>query len=612
AATVTGTYGDITIDENGEWTYAADNTQAAIQALDEGESLTDTITVTTSDGVEQAIVITINGVDDLSVVTGDDTGAVTEDADAATLTTTGTLSLSDVDTTDTTTFTPATVTGAYGAVSIAADGSWTYAADNTQAAIQALDEGESLTDTITVTTSDGVEQAIVITINGVDDLSVVTGDDTGAVTEDADATTLTTTGTLSLSDVDTTDTTTFTPATVTGAYGAVSIAADGSWTYAADNTQAAIQALDDGESLTDTITVTTSDGVEQAIVITINGVDDLSVVTGESAGVVTEDDAATLTATGTLSLSDADSSDTTTFVAGDVVGDYGTVTIDENGEWSYAADNTQTAIQALDEGEFLTDTITVTTSDGITQTIEITINGVDDLSVVTGESAGVVTEDDAATLTATGTLSLSDADSSDTTTFVAGDVVGDYGTVTIDENGEWSYAADNTQTAIQSLDEGEFLTDTITVTTSDGITQTIEITINGVDDLSVVTGESAGVVTEDDAAALTATGTLSLSDADSSDTTTFVAGDVVGDYGTVTIDENGEWSYAADNTQTAIQSLDEGEFLTDTITVTTSDGITQIIEITINGVDDLSVVTGDDTGAVTEDADATTLSTTGT
>ncbi|WP_298944295.1 VCBS domain-containing protein, partial [uncultured Psychromonas sp.] len=79
--------------------------------LDDGESLTDTITVTTSDGVEQAIVITINGVDDLSVVTGDDTGAVTEDADAATLTTTGTLSLSDVDTTDTTTFTAATVTG---------------------------------------------------------------------------------------------------------------------------------------------------------------------------------------------------------------------------------------------------------------------------------------------------------------------------------------------------------------------------------------------------------------------------------------------------------------------------------------------------------------------
>ena len=176
AATVEGTYGEITIDENGDWSYAADNTQDAIQALDDGEFLTDTITVTTSDGVEQEIVITINGVDDLSVVAGDATGDVTEDADATTLTTSGSLSLTDVDTTDTTTFTAATVEGTYGEITIDENGDWSYAADNTQDAIQALDDGESLTDTITVTTSDGVEQEIVITINGVDDLSVVTGD----------------------------------------------------------------------------------------------------------------------------------------------------------------------------------------------------------------------------------------------------------------------------------------------------------------------------------------------------------------------------------------------------------------------------------------------------
>ena len=208
-------------------------------------------------------------------------GDVTEDADATTLTTSGSLSLTDVDTTDTTTFTPATVEGTYGEITIDENGDWSYAADNTQDAIQALDDGESLTDTITVTTSDGVEQEIVITINGVDDLSVVAGDATGDVTEDADATTLTTSGSLSLTDVDTTDTTTFTAATVEGTYGEITIDENGDWSYAADNTQDAIQALDDGESLTDTITVTTSDGVEQEIVITINGVDDLSVVTGD-------------------------------------------------------------------------------------------------------------------------------------------------------------------------------------------------------------------------------------------------------------------------------------------------------------------------------------------
>ncbi|MEL0661033.1 VCBS domain-containing protein, partial [Psychromonas arctica] len=84
-------------------------------------------------------------------------------------------------------------------------------------------------------------------------------------------------------------------------------------------------------------------------------------------GDVTEDDAATLTTSGSLSLTDVDTNDTTTFTPATVTGVYGAVTIDENGDWSYAADNTQDAIQALDDGEFLTDTITVTTSDGVEQ-----------------------------------------------------------------------------------------------------------------------------------------------------------------------------------------------------------------------------------------------------
>ncbi|MEG3756265.1 VCBS domain-containing protein, partial [Psychromonas arctica] len=371
--------GEMTINSDGEWSYEVDN--SVVQNLAEGEILTEVYTISLN-GVKQNITVTINGVDDLSVVSGDATGAVTED-NAATLSTSGTLSLSDVDSSDTTTFTAETINGTYGDITIDADGNWTYAADNTQAAIQSLDDGESITDTITVMTSDGVEQEIVITINGVDDLSIVAGDATGEVTED-DASTLSTTGTLSLSDIDSSDTTTFTAETVSGTYGAITIDADGNWTYAADNTQAAIQSLDDGESITDTITVMTSDGVEQEIVITINGMDDLSIVAGDTTSAVTEDDAATLSTTGTLSLSDIDSSDTTTFTAETINGTYGEVTIDADGNWTYAADNTQAAIQSLDDGESITDTITVMTSDGVEQEIVITINGVDDLSIVAG------------------------------------------------------------------------------------------------------------------------------------------------------------------------------------------------------------------------------------
>ena len=50
AATISGTYGDLTVDAAGNWSYAANNTQAAIQNLPAGATLTDTITVTTADG----------------------------------------------------------------------------------------------------------------------------------------------------------------------------------------------------------------------------------------------------------------------------------------------------------------------------------------------------------------------------------------------------------------------------------------------------------------------------------------------------------------------------------------------------------------------------------
>ncbi|WP_192853833.1 VCBS domain-containing protein, partial [Vibrio lentus] len=77
--TGTGGYGTLDVDANGNWTYTADNEQAAIQGLKANETLTDTITVTNADGVTTTTVtITINGTDDVPTLTAD-TGSVTED-----------------------------------------------------------------------------------------------------------------------------------------------------------------------------------------------------------------------------------------------------------------------------------------------------------------------------------------------------------------------------------------------------------------------------------------------------------------------------------------------------------------------------------------------------
>ncbi|WP_137298002.1 VCBS domain-containing protein, partial [Psychromonas sp. SP041] len=262
--------------------YAVDN--SLVQYIDAGERVVENFVITVN-GTEQEISVFIFGAEDPTEITinslvGDsDAGSVTEDTvnNDGKLTDSGTLTFTDVDTTDSENFEPtvafsATNTGdtALGEMTIDADGNWSYEVDNS--AVQYLGEGETLTEVYTVTLN-GVTQDITVTINGVNDISVVTGDTTGEVTEDADPSTLTVTGVLDITDVDTADTTTFTDETVEGTYGELTIDADGNWTYSADNEQTEIQALDDGETLTDTITVNTTDGNTQEIEITINGVE---------------------------------------------------------------------------------------------------------------------------------------------------------------------------------------------------------------------------------------------------------------------------------------------------------------------------------------------------
>ena len=184
------------------WTYTLDNTNADVQALDVSETLTDQFTFTATDGSTQTVTVTINGAEDASVVAGDVTGSVTEDG---TLVDSGTLTISDTDTSDNPVswIDVASTVGHNGFGSFVISGNtWTYTLDNTNADVQALDVGETLTDELTFTATDGSTQTVTITINGAEDASVVGGDVTGSVTEDG---TLVDSGTLTISDTDTSD-----------------------------------------------------------------------------------------------------------------------------------------------------------------------------------------------------------------------------------------------------------------------------------------------------------------------------------------------------------------------------------------------------------------------
>ena len=283
-------YGTFTIDAAGVWTYTLDNSNAAVEALNAGGTLTDTFTVGTVDGTEQVVTVTISGTNDAAVISGSASGSVTEaggvdNGAPGTPPATGDLNSADVDNLpDSWQAVPAGA-ATYGSYALDATGVWTYTLNNSNAAVEALNAGATLTDSFTALTVDGTAQVVTITINGSNDAAVISGDITGTVTEaggvnNATPGTPTATGDLNSADVDNPgDSWQAVPAGA-ATYGSYALDATGVWTYTLNNSNAAVQALNAGATLTDSFTAPTVDGTAQVVTITINGSNDAAVISG--------------------------------------------------------------------------------------------------------------------------------------------------------------------------------------------------------------------------------------------------------------------------------------------------------------------------------------------
>ena len=144
---------------------------------------------------------------------------------------------------------------------------------------------------------------------------------------------------------------------------------------------------------------------------------------------------------------------------------------------------------------------------------------------------------------------------------------------------------------------GTDYTDWITVATADGTTQVLTVTIRGTNDAAVITGTSTAGLTETNAVQNTG-GTLAATDVDSSNAfvvQTNVAGG--NGYGKFTSPRTGTWTYTMD---TAHNEFVGGTDYTDSITVATADGTTQVMTVTIHGTNDAAVITGTSTAELTE------------
>ncbi|QWG17272.1 VCBS domain-containing protein [Bradyrhizobium sediminis] len=393
----TGPYGTLYVNSStGAYIFVPDS--GAINAL--AAPTTTSFIVTVSDGTlsaDQTFTIAINGTNDAAIISGTATGSAIEAGGAAnatsgTPTATGTLTDFDVDNapdTFTAVSSPAASAGGYGTFTMTAAGVWTYTLNEANSAVQALNAGDTLTDSFTVTTVDGTAQVVLITIKGSNDAAIISGTTAGSVIEAGDATcgTTTATGTLTDTDVDNTANTfaaVTSPRASADGYGTFTMTPAGVWTYTLDDANCAVQALNIGDTLTDSFTVTTVDGTAQVVAITINGSNDAAIISGTTTGSVIEAGGATCgspTATGTLTDTDVDNTPNTfTAVTSPrtSAGGYGTFTMTTAGLWIYTLDDANSAVQALDVCDTLTDTFTVTTVDGTAQVVTITINGSSD------------------------------------------------------------------------------------------------------------------------------------------------------------------------------------------------------------------------------------------
>jgi VCBS repeat-containing protein len=355
---------------------------------------------------------------------------------------------------------PGTYTGAYGSLSLQADGSYVYLLDS--AAAQAIAQGMVVTDTFGYLASDGaIQQAsqLVVSITGRNDAPVATGD-AAAVAEDGE---LSSAGNVLANDRDPDAGTTLqveAPGTYTGRYGTLVLAADGSYRYTLDNTSDAVQALAAGQGAVERFDYKATDGITASaasLVITIAGANDAPVASADS-GALNED--GQLAASGNVLANDTDrdaGSVLTVVDAGTRQGEHGTLTLLADGAYSYALDNASAAVQSLRGGQVVEEVFGYTASDGTVGSagrLVIRITGSNDAPDAVDDAAGI-TEDQQAPLT--GNLLANDTDADAGTLLkvtTAGSLSGSYGSLVLGADGSYSYVLD--QAAAQSLAAGQF------------------------------------------------------------------------------------------------------------------------------------------------------------
>ncbi|MDG1582352.1 VCBS domain-containing protein [Pseudomonas sp. GOM6] len=718
-----GTYGWLTLNADGSYTYRLDNDMPEVQALrTAADTLLDQFNYTVIDAsgaTDIALLnITIQGAND--VREDNDDFAVAIEAGGVNNGTPGINPQgnvldndSDVDEYDETVTivgvrqggTVGTVgtplTGEYGTLTLNADGSYVYVLNNSDPRVQALrTNSDILQEFFTYLTRDAAGSSsladLTITIRGRNDTPVAVND--SAIAIEAGGTANATPGTnpsgnllSNDTDVDAGDGKTVqairtgTEAaggtlllvsgsrTITGTYGSLTVASDGTYTYVVNNSLAAVQALKPGDTLQESFTYQLIDASSAAdlaqLNIVIQGAWDTPLAQDDSDIAVADNgDGQVINPTGNVLTNDTDvdagdsltvttvrtGAETGSGTAGTVgsvlIGQYGSLVLNADGSYQYFVDSSNPAVLALDLLDPpLTDIFTYQATDlgGLSDQAQLTIlivgrndppeglndtataieaGGLNNATPGVNPSGNVLNNDidlESGALTVTAIRTGSESGSG-TAGVVGTTLRGLYGDLTMNADGSWSYVLDNSLAVVQALRvSGQTLEEVFTYTLADPYdaddTAELRITIDGRNDTPIANDDDAIAVEAGGIAngipGVNPSGNVLENDTDVDSVangetkqvlsftselgTTATAGQALqGRYGTLTINADGSYQYVLNNDDPVVQALrTAGQTLRETFTYRMQDTAgaesTARLNLLIQGANDTPVAQND-------------------
>ncbi len=578
---VAGTYGTLLLNVNGTFTYVVNNGSAIVQALRPGDVVVDTFTYRMRDAAGDTSLaqldVVVRGAWDAPVAQDNLNYAVAQNASNTGRDPSGNVLPNDSDVdrddvlrlsgirtgdeaaggtlnpvnSDTDASNGALLSGTYGELIIGADGSYIYRVNSLHPVIQALGPLQFVTERFTYEVTDlggGTDLAqLTILIRGRNEAPVVVADTGDAVEAGGNANAVPgvdPTGNVLANDSDIeadilnvtairtgelagTGTAGTVGTVLRGGFGALTLAADGTWQYAVDNLLPEVQALRiSGQTVVDIFTYTVTDfwGAESSteLRITIDGRNDTPVAvddaaTGIEAGgvnngtagsdavgnVIDNDSDVDSAANGELlRVIDVTSEAGVTAGAGVVLaGRYGQLTVNADGSYRYVIDNDNPTVQALRlAGETLTEVFTYRISDVAGEMAQarltITLQGANDAPIAANDSS--VASDQFVAPETSGTVLPNDSDidggdqlrvvgirvgaeaGSGAVGAVGVPLIGRYGTLIMNADGSYTYSIDLTNPEVlAAAGLGQILHDVFTYTVADlaGATDQAELDI---------------------------------------------------------------------------------------------------------------------------------------